>query len=421
MQCQPPSPARKRCRHARSTLLRDRLQDRVVPDRESLEDIGAACADGPGGVPREPAAGKDSSSSEDDAEPARAAQATRARSLRNRSAARARGYLKSALGLGPTLSFLELQAVSKKVNEDYVTFLDRFLTWADQRDEALDADTAVDEALVQWFNALYFQGHLPHVGEKTLAALMHRDSHFGKRGRGAIPRSLRALTGWRRKCPARSRLPLPWGFWTAMAGHLAQKGLVRMAVLTLLLVDAYLRPCDALPLRAGQLLPPALGISPVWALLLHPSEFGEVGKTGESDDTILLDSRHLQWMAVLWEILHDQPSDTLVFGFGYASYFKEFKKVATALGVPEAVPYQARHSGPSIDLALRRRTLDSAKKRGRWRTDRSLHRYEKAGRLQQVANRWTEVQRAHFNRSAELVEALILGRGGAQLPSAKLV
>ena len=126
-------------------------------------------------------------------------------------------------------------------------------------------------------------------------------------------------------------------------------------------------------------------------------------------------------MAVLWETLHDQPSGTLALGFGYASYFKEFKKVATALGVPEAVPYQARHSGPSIDLALRRRTLDSAKKRGRWRTDRSLHRYEKAGRLQQVANRWTEVQRAHFNRSAELVEALILGRGGAQLPLAKLV
>ena len=206
-----------------------------------------------------------------------------------------------------------------------------------------------------------------------------------------------------------------------MAGHLAQRGLVLMAVLTLLLVDAYLRPCGAFPLRAGQLLPPAPGSSPVWALLLHPSEFGEVGKTGESDDTILLDSRHLQWMAAIWEALHDQAAENLIFGFGYASYFREFKKVVTALGVPEAVPYQARHSGPSIDLALRWRTLDSAKKRGRWRTDRSLHRYEKAGRLQQVAGRWTGAQRAHFNRSADLVEALILGRGGAQLPLAKLV
>ena len=107
-----------------------------------------------------------------------------------------------------------------------------------------------------------------------------------------------------------------------------------MAVLTVLLVDAYLRPCDAFPLTAGQLLPPAIGISPVWALLLHPSEFGQVSKTGESDDTILLDSRHLQWMTVIWDALHDQPPSMLLFPFGYASYFREFKKVAAALGVP---------------------------------------------------------------------------------------
>ena len=93
----------------------------------------------------------------------------------------------------------------------------------------------------------------------------------------------------------------------------------------------------------------------------------------------------------------------------------EFKKTVRALGVPEAVPYQARHSGPSIDLALRRRELASAKKRGRWRTDRSLRRYEKAGRLLSVADRWSAGQRDHFNRSEDLVEAPILGRGHQQL------
>ena len=86
---------------------------------------------------------------------------------------------------------------------------------------------------------------------------------------------------------------MPWAFWTAVACHLSQRGFVLMAVLTLLLVDAYLRPCDAFPLRAGQLLPPAVGVSQHWALLLQPSEAGEVGKTGESDDTVILDSPHL--------------------------------------------------------------------------------------------------------------------------------
>ena len=188
-----------------------------------------------------------------------------------------------------------------------------------------------------------------------------------------------------------------------------------MAVLNLLMVDAYLRPCDIFPLKAGQLLPPAPGVSRHWALLLQPSEAGEVGKTGESDDTVILDSQHLQWLNPVWRVLHDQDAEKLVFPFGYAAYMVEFKRSVAALGVPGAVPYQARHSGPSIDLALRRRDLKAAKKRGRWKTDRSLRRYEKAGRLLRVADRWTAAQRAHFNRSAELVEALILGRGDPQL------
>ena len=97
-----------------------------------------------------------------------------------------------------------------------------------------------------------------------------------------------------------------WAFWAAVACHLGQRGYVLMAVLTLLLVDAYLRPCDAFPLRARQLLPPAVGVSQHWALMLQPSEAGEVGKTGESDDTIILDSPHLQWFRPVLETLHDQ-------------------------------------------------------------------------------------------------------------------
>ena len=301
------------------------------------------------------------------------------------------------------------------MNQDYVVYLERFLTWSENEKRVLVEDGEIDAALVCWFNLLYLRGEAPHIGEKTLAALMHREPRFSKRGEGKLPRCYRALAGWRKKCPSRSRSPLPLAFWTAIACNLAQRGFVRMAVLTLLLVDGYLRPCDAFPLTASQLLPPATGIARTWALLLFPSEIGATSKTGESDDTILLDSAHLQWLNPVWQVLHDQEPDALLFPFGYAMYTTEFKKAATAMGVPDAVPYQARHSGPSIDLALRRRELGAAKKRGRWKTDRSLRRYEKAGRLLRVADRWTAAQRSHFNRSAELVEALILGRGAPQL------
>ena len=117
---------------------------------------------------------------------------------------------------------------------------------------------------------------------------MHRELHFSRKGRGALPRTLRALAGWRKKFLSRSQVQ-------AVACHLSQRGFVLMAVLALLLlVDAYLRPCDAFPLRAGQLLPPAVGVPQHWALLLQPSEAGRVGKTGETDDTVIFDSPHLQ-------------------------------------------------------------------------------------------------------------------------------
>ena len=78
-----------------------------------------------------------------------------------------------------------------------------------------------------------------------------------------------------------------------------------MAALTLVLVDAYLRPCDAFPSTAGQLLPPAVGVSSVWAVLPQPSEFEQTGKTGECDYAVPLDSPHLQWTTPIWTGLHD--------------------------------------------------------------------------------------------------------------------
>ena len=124
-----------------------------------------------------------------------------------------------------------------------------------------------------------------------------------------------------------------------------------MAVLTLLLVDAYLRPRDAFPLTAGQLFPMAVGVSRVLAVLLQPSEFGQTGKTGESVVTVLLNSPHLQWMTAIWTALYDQPADALLFPFSYAAYTIDFKKTVQALRVPTATPCLARHSRLSFDLA----------------------------------------------------------------------
>ena len=116
----------------------------------------------------------EASSSSDESLPKTPEDNKRARNLRRRALSRARSFVAAAIGSEGSLSALELAAVSKKVNVDYVKLLENFLCWADGSDLPLDEDADVDSALVQWFNHLYFRGHLPHVGEKTLAALMHR-------------------------------------------------------------------------------------------------------------------------------------------------------------------------------------------------------------------------------------------------------
>ena len=69
------------------------------------------------------------------------------------------------------------------------------LSWAEAAGLGLAEDTEIDGALVRWFNRLYYLGHLPHVGEKTLAALMHREAHFSRKGHGALRRTV-SLARW---------------------------------------------------------------------------------------------------------------------------------------------------------------------------------------------------------------------------------
>ena len=69
-----------------------------------------------------------------------------------------------------------------------------------------------------------------------------------------------------------------------------------------------------------------------------------------------------------------------MFPYTYARFYNMFVETALAANCP-AAPYQGRHSGISIDRASGERTQEEAQKRGRWRAQASVRRYEKAGRL----------------------------------------
>ena len=191
-----------------------------------------------------------------------------------------------------------------------------------------------------------------------------------------------------------------------------------MALFTLLLVSTYMRPGEGLALRKGDLLPPIPGVLTHWSILLFPQDRVPASKTLAKDESLVMDPEWIGWWDKVLPVLSRGDPAGKVFRFSYEHYVPVFKKAASEIGLPELVPYQARHSGASIDAAGGHRSLPEIQRRGRWKTLSSVQRYEKHAQLGKSAAALNDRQRHVFGLALEWLEALILGRRSPEdLPS----
>ena len=357
------------------------------------------------------AAGATAAAAEDDSEssceeelPGRAAVRADAR----RAAARVRRMAKEELPPGQT--FLEAHSVKAPTRARYQMHVDELIRFADVQEARLVEDTEVDDCVAKWMNAEFSAGRRAWRGESMLAALMFMFPAFSRNGDRKLPRAFRCLRGWRLLSPPMSRTPLPWPMWAAVALQLMRHGHGLAAIAVLVMVEAYLRPSELLSLTRRSLLRPARGGLTKWSLLLFPSARGVArSKTGEADDTVVMDSARTPWIGYVLSRLADGPGDERVFPWDYSQFYQMFVQASAALGY-KMVPYQGRHSGISIDRAHRERSLDECMKRGRWKAARSVARYEKAGRLNDAWAELTPVQQAHaLDCEARLEECIVRG------------
>ena len=83
------------------------------------------------------------------------------------------------------------------------------------------------------------------------------------------------------------------------------------------------------------------------------------------------------------------PPRTSLWGFSLAQWAAAFARAAQRVNADVLRPtlYGNRHGGASYDRLVRRLPIADIKHRGRWRTDSSLRRYEKASLMLQQLNR----------------------------------
>ena len=287
-------------------------------------------------------------------------------------------------GVGVT----EELAVGKSSGRHYRASFVMFEAWCQQAGLGQpQGDSTLDAKVVDFLDVLLAEGAPRSEAEYAVCAVKAHFTQFAGRSGQGMPRADRALKGYRKTVPAKSRLPVSWSIASMMVVVMRARGHLEAALQILLMFSAYLRPGEARALRCEDLLAPASDL-PRWAVVIASSERDEVSKTQVSDDTLLLDWP--PWLGPqLAELKKKRDPKEYLFTVNPAVVRQVWYDVWKALGQTDVVLYQLRHGGASTDVLTKRRPMTEAACRGRWSSLSSLQRYCKQGKLQRLTTQLT--------------------------------
>ena len=319
-------------------------------------------------------------------------------------------------------TFLETHAVGDATRLNYHMILASFSVFAGMLGLDITAPRCVpavgdllDQVAAEWCDQEFFEGHPGSRGTTLWAALADRWPEVGRWGRISLPRFHRARLAWKKLAPGRTRDPLPLLHLALVVTDLIRRRLSEVGVLLLLMFTAYLRPSEALSLKAADVIPPSSACK-FFSVMLHPEEGLVASKTGQFYDGVVLDSPEFPWLGPLLASMsrRRQSASAALFNIGYRELLKKFQTSMHNCQIPDPSLYRIRHGGASNDRAKGLRTISSVKRRGRWVTDAAMKRYEKGVRLQRIELGIPAAMlaraRVELGRLQENLETTVLGR-----------
>ena len=284
---------------------------------------------------------------------------------------------------------------------------------------AFSTPQSLDAMLTRYFNHLFLQGHPAHRGDKILASVMHHHPQYGRQGTEKLPHGWRSLKGWRRLAPGSSRKAYPPAIWAAICCEMKRKGYLQMALFTMMGLSSYARPGELLRCRVYSLVRPSPSITEFWDFATESRREGREVKGGGVRRQLGTRFSLSEALAFpLMKQLVNRSPELPLWCFDYSHYSKIFGQVVETLGL-DMTPYQLRHSGPSTDRSRNLRSLLEVQKRGRWRSHKSVARYEKSARLAANFQSLSPALQHHCLLAEQLLGAVMLNRSPAPTAPSK--
>lgn len=248
-----------------------------------------------------------------------------------------------------------------------------------------------DNSFTEYFADLLEQQQASTVASYALFGYLLLRTNEHTPDKLLYPKARQCLKGWNVRYPQSSRTGADPQIWFLLADNI---GLTHpwYSAAILLQLDTYARPSEILKLKKRDVFRPTSRHLRFWGVIFGNSEHGESTKTQTMDDTVLLDSSDRQFAPKVMACLFNKASspDDLLFphtSLGEYEAVLRAAKTAVGLGRFDFTPHAIRHSGPSVDSLTHARNPSEIQARGRWKTLKSVQRYQKPGQMQAKMNR----------------------------------
>ena len=254
-----------------------------------------------------------------------------------------------------------------------------------------------------------------HLFEKIVAATVANVAGLSRKN---MSRITKALSGFRKAHPPRSRPPVPDELAAAISAVQMAKGYRMSALLTWMGQRCYFRPGERLKIQVQDLLRPAGGAGlgrQFWSIQVAPEDRLEPSKTQTFDDTIIVDESP-RLGALLGRLAEGKAPTAPLFDLSPKLVRQQWSEACLLLGYPELVMYQLRHGGASSDLLARKRSMGEVMSRMRVRTLVTLRRYAKPGRTTLMLQRMSPSVRAFANTALSNIDVVLEGNLVLPLP-----